>query len=347
MAEPAADRDDADTMRSRTAGSPVVTWLLLGADRRVVTAGVLAVLFGTFVAVGALAPVPLRGVLGQSDPNETLFQALVTAIVTGVTLVVTITQLVLSQELGAVGDQRERMEGSLAFRSDVADVVDAPVSPPEPSAFLRALVDATRARAEDLAAAVEDGGEAGEQVHGYTDSLVSNADRVRDRLAGAEFGTFEVLLAALDYNYSWKLYEGKRLRAEHGDRLAGDASEALDALVETLELFGSAREHVKTLYFQWELIDLSRTVVYTAVPALVVAICGLLFLDAPGTVTGTTLGVDNLVWVTSAATTVALVPFVVLLAYVVRIATVAKRTLAIGPFVLRETDRSATVEWDE
>jgi hypothetical protein len=42
-----------------------------------------------------------------------MFQGMTTATITGVTLVVTLSQLVFSQELGAVGDQRERMEGTI------------------------------------------------------------------------------------------------------------------------------------------------------------------------------------------------------------------------------------------
>jgi len=38
------------------------------------------------------------------------------------------------------------------------------------------------------------------------------------------------------------------------------------------------------------------------------------------------------------AATVAVAPFAILLAYILRIATVTKRTLAIGPFVLRHMD---------
>ncbi|MFC7131866.1 MULTISPECIES: hypothetical protein [Salinibaculum] len=341
--------ESAETMRERAAGSRWKLWLLLDADRWVVTAAVLVTIFGALVAVSVASPVTLREALGQSDPVETLFQALVTAIITGVTLVVTITQLVLSQELGAVGDQRERMEGALSFRRDVEEVIDLPVSPPEPAAFLQALVEAAQARAEDLAGAVGASHDETlrERVDTYTAGLVDDADLVADRLADAEFGTFGVVFAALDYNYSWKIYEARRLRAEYGDTLSEEATDALEGVVETLRLFGPAREHVKTLYFQWELTNLSRTILYAAVPALVVAIGGVLFLDSPGTVTGTTLGVDNLVLVVVGATTVSLAPFALLLAYVLRIATVAKRTLAIGPFVLRETDRLENIEWED
>ena len=36
-----------------------------------------------------------------------------------------------------------------------------------------------------------------------------------------------------------------------------------------------------------------------------------------------------------------------LLSFVLRIATVAKRTLSIGPFILRESARTEDIAWDE
>jgi len=68
---------------------------------------------------------------------------------------------------------------------------------------------------------------------------------------------------------------------------------------------------------------------------------GVIYVDADA-ISGVTLGVDHLVWLVSAMTTAALAPFMLLLSYVLRIATVAKRTLAVGPFILRDTDR-----WDD
>jgi len=74
-----------------------------------------------------------------------------------VTLVLTLSQIVLSQELGAVGDQRERMEGAMDFRADAADAADEDVAPAEPSVFMRDLVAATCEQADALAAAAPDG----------------------------------------------------------------------------------------------------------------------------------------------------------------------------------------------
>ena len=343
------DRENApsDRMRGRIPGSRWKVFLLLNASRRLVAAGLLAVFFVVFVVLGVLDPAGIRAAMGSDDPIETTFQGFLTAIITGVTLVVTINQLVLSQELGAVADQRERMEGAMEFREDVEEVLDRHVAPAEPASFLQTIVDATRERADALGDATEEemDDDRRKRIRAYVDSLTENAKSVRERLEGAHFGTFEVVFAALDYNYSWKIYEARRLRNEYEDPDEA-VDEALDRVIEALELFGPAREHFKTLYFQWELIDLSRAVLYASLPALAVATGMILYVDNPASVPGSTLGVDNLIWLVSAAVTVALLPFVLLLSYILRIATVTKRTLAIGPFVLRETDRTADVEWD-
>jgi hypothetical protein len=55
-----------------------------------------------------------------------------------------------------------------------------------------------------------------------------------------------------------------------------------------------------------------------------------------GTVSGTVLGVEAIVVLVGAAFAVTLVPFLLFVVYVLRILTVAKRTLAIEPLVLRE-----------
>ncbi|APW98085.1 hypothetical protein CHINAEXTREME_09930 [Halobiforma lacisalsi AJ5] len=79
---------------------------------------------------------------------------------------------------------------------------------------------------------------------------------------------------------------------------------------------------------------------------MIVATGTVLYLD-PGLAPGTTFGVDDLVWLVSASTTVALVPFFLLAAYVLRIATVSKRTGSLGPFILRRVERTAAIDWDD
>ncbi|QGN06085.1 hypothetical protein Hrd1104_01430 [Halorhabdus sp. CBA1104] len=349
---PGAGEAPSDRLRDRASGSDSKLWLFMGADRWLVTGLLVAVVFVTLTAAGSLLPAA-EVAIRSGDSVDTLFQALLTATITGVTLVLTLNQLVLSQELGAAGDQRERMEEAMAFREDVADAVGTPVSPARPAQFLRALVQVSGERARDLRDAVSTDADAStsdtelqEAVEDFTDSLIANSETVATGLDDARFGEFDVIASALDFNYSWKIFTARRIHERYGDALDTEGQAALDQLIDTLELFGPAREHFKTLYFQWDLIDLSRRILVASVPALLVSATMVAFFDA-STHTPAVAGVDMLVPIVAAATTVALIPFLLLLAYIVRIATVTKHTLSIGPFILRETDDVAEVEWDQ
>jgi hypothetical protein len=336
-----------DTMRERVDVSSWKLWLLMEANRWVVAGLLLAGVFVALVVIGIFDPSPLQLAVASLDPVDTVFQALTTAIITGVTLVVTLNQLVISQELGPAGDQQNRMEGTMGFRKDVEEALDVPVTPPEPASFLKALIEEIRSQANDLADSVAGSREEDlvNTVEEYVDSLSENADAVSARLDDAEFGTYDLLSAALDFNYSWKIFAARRIHNEHADSLSAESEDALDNLEEVLVLFGPAREHFKTLYFQWELVALSRSMLYSAIPALVVAVSMILYYDARS-VPGSTLTISNDILVTSLATTIAVVPFMILVSYILRITTVTKRTLSIGPFVLRKVDRSDELDFE-
>ncbi|WP_424015682.1 hypothetical protein ACOZ35_07005 [Halorubrum xinjiangense] len=346
-ADDESETDTADTMRERAGENRVKLWLLLRANRLVV-AGVLTVaVFVVFVAVAVVFSPSLAEKVGASDPIETLFASMITAIVTGATLVVTIGQLVLTQENGPLGDQQDRMDGTLAVRDDIADLTGAP-TPTDPAAFLDAILGAAAERARDLRDSVSDQGSDGDgegsdraalrdDVEDLATGVTENADAVRGQLDGAEFGSFDVVFAALNFDYGPKIGRIERLAVEHDEALTDDERDLLGELKESLSLFGPGREHVKTLYFQWALIDLSRLILYAAVPALLVAGLALAAVDV-GTFPGRTLGVDHVTLVVGGAFAVTLLPFSLFVSYLLRVLTLAKRTLAIGPLVLRDSE---------
>ena len=340
-----SDATTADTMRERAGENRAKLWLLLRANRLSV-AGVLTVaVFLAFVAAAAAFSPSLAEKVGASDPIETLFASMITAVVTGATLVVTIGQLVLTQENGPLGEQQERMDGTLGVRDDIAALTGAP-TPTDPAMFLDAILGAASERARDLRESVSDrdgNGDGAERdaLRDDIDDLVTgvaeNADDVRGQLDGAEFGSFDVVFAALNFDYGPKIGRTERVAADHDGALTDDERDLLAELTESLSLFGPAREHVKTLYFQWALIDLSRLILYAAVPALVVAGLTLAVVDA-GTFPGRTLGLDHVTLVVGGAFAVTLLPFSLFVSYLLRVLTLAKRTLAIGPLVLRDSD---------
>ncbi|WP_227380794.1 hypothetical protein [Haladaptatus halobius] len=330
-----------DTMRERVNENRVKLWLYMEANRWVVASGVLITFFVTLVVLDVADPSPLQQYIGPSDDAvDTVFQGFIGAIITGVTLVVTLNQLVLSQELGPGGDQRNRMESAMEFRRDVENALEVPTSPPEPASFMQALIEETNDRVNRLADAVDENydEELKEKIHSYADGLAENADEMSKTLKNTLFGTFGVLSAILNYNCSWKIFLARKIRNEHADVLTDEVNAAFDDILESLKFFGPSREHFKTLYFQRELVNLSRAMLYSAVPALVVSVAMIIYFDARA-VPGSTLAISNDVLTVSFATTIAVVPFIILLSFFLRIATVAKRTLSIGAFILRETKR--------
>ncbi|WP_423745016.1 hypothetical protein V5735_03015 (plasmid) [Haladaptatus sp. SPP-AMP-3] len=341
-----SDRDDngdqistANTMRERAGESRAKLWVVLGAKRLFVTGAIVLLFFVAFVITGTFLYPPLRSEIAKADTIETMFSTMLGANITATTLVVTITQLVISQENGPLGDQRGRMSDAMDFRNFVGEMLGH-TTPSDPSAFLSEIIDTTEERANELRNSVERDGN--EELRGeldeFIDSLTGNADTVKEQLDGATFGTFDVLFAALNFNYSWKIFHVERMRDEYRDDLTDDQYRLFERLKTSLAMFGPAREHIKTLYFQWALIDLSQMILYAAIPALFVAGAMLAFVGS-GTFTGTTFGFSDILLIVGAAFSVTLVPFMLLVSYILRIATVAKRTLAIGPLILRDSQR--------
>jgi len=327
----------ANTMRERAGESPIKLWLLLRANRFQVTAVIAVFAFLSFLIVGLLAQSLEPTVLASGDPLETLFSTLIGGIITGTTLVVTISQLVISQENGPLGDQRRRMSDALDFRNFTERFVGS-ATPTDPSTFLKEIVAASARFADQLQEATPADHPASSQIDELQTSLTENAAVVCEDLESASFGSFEVVYAALNYNHSYKLAALDRLDDAFGEDLSSEQQQTIGELETSLAMYGGAREHIKTLYFEWALMKLSKYILYAAIPALLSSGIMLAFADEV-TLSGTVLGMSVLLLVTSLAFTLAILPFLLFASYVFRIATVAQRTLAMGPLILRESER--------
>lgn len=329
----------ANTMRERTNESRIKLWVTLNGNRLLVTGLLAAGFLIGFVGVGSLFVPNFESTLRSDDMVFYLFSTMIGAIITGTTLVVTITQLVISQENGPLGDQHTRMSDTMDFREYTEEMIGSP-SPADPSMFLSEIVGASKRHAKRLRESIagNDDDRLRAKVDDYTESLIENAELVQEQLDGASFGTFDVLSAALNYNYGTKIFRLEQIANDHPDSLDDEGMAILDELKSALSMFGPAREHVKTLYFEWALINLSQLILYVSVPALLVA-GGMLAFFSGISFPNATFGISHTGAVVGTAFTITLLPFFLLISYVLRVATAAKRTLAIGPHILRESER--------
>lgn len=327
------DPTDLDTLVSEPVErSSVRRWVLLDGNR-LVLAGIVS--GGVFLASALLAAVGLISVT-EPGPLTALAGGLVGGTLPFITIVLAINQLVLSQELGWVGTLRERMDEMRTFRRDVESLTDTSVVSPAPAEFLRTLVERTDRLTRAFADRCEDvpDSDLHADIAELTELMAPRSARVARALERAEFGTFSALSASLDYNTGEYLYLVRRLRTTHSDSIPDDADAVLDDVAELLAALDVARQYFKTLYTQHELASLSRLLLYAGLPALLGGGFVVLSYDI---VLGLGLGRPAVIAFVAATVTTLFLPFSVLLAYTLRIATLASHTADFGPFVPRDT----------
>lgn len=311
-----------DTVRAE----PYEWFTFLG--NRFLVAGLLTALFALLLAALVWAKVV---VVTHSGQMIFLAQGLLTATVTLITIVLSINQLVLSRELGTPGELHDDVQDVIAYRNHVEETTNREAVPSTPVDFLSVLLDGTRSNAQRLGGVVrgQDPDQLRDEVDGLVSTITSHVDEITEVLARSERGIFDTLAASLQMNFSRQLHEAQRLQTVYDDELSPDAHEMLDEVIDSLQQVDIARQYFKSLYIQSELAQLSRLLLYVGVPAVGGAILMyLVYVGGPrGAVPPEYLTVFILLVVVLGFSLIA-----ILCSYVLRIATVAQRTVAITPF---------------
>lgn len=305
-------------------------WLLLTGSRWVVS-GCLVFLYLlvllSLLEFGIIAT-------GNESSLTRLFSSLIGGLVTLITVVISINQLIISREFSSPGQLREDIQDAIAYRQDVAGLVDSNTSPTSPGAFLTFLVILLR----DEAASLQDettppAGQAETTLHSFTERLIAQAEGIRQTVGEPSRDPFETLVVVLNTDFSKDLHDGHQIQAMHDHSLSADVKSQLEQVLGIIEHIGVARQHLKTLYFQRTLTALSRDILYVGLPALALLVVTVLVLSGASGPTLESAALDALV---VGAVTVAATPVAVFSAYVLRIATITRRTGAVLPFVMPE-----------
>ncbi len=310
-----------------------VKWVLVDGDRMFLTIGGSVALFGLFLLLHLFGVVAFT----NDDSITRMASGMIAGTFSLVTLVVSVNQLILSEEFTPAGEFRDRRGSVLEFRQDVAAATGVPAAPAEPTRLLELIATDIRQRAGVLADAVDDNDneEYRDQIVHYAASVTDSAEQIDETLSSAEVNTLDALSAAVEYDDLRQLYAARHFRNE-APALSAETSQAFDELIETLQLFSTAQEQFKTIYLQRELTRFSQLTIYCGVPAVLASVLIALLHGATG---GTTITPAYLPYVTSLLATVVFVPLILLGSYILRTATLTRRTAAVGP-LLPQKDHS-------
>ncbi|WP_136716315.1 hypothetical protein [Halorientalis salina] len=321
---------------TRQQGFAPIRWLLLEGNRYAVTLALLSITFGNILLVGSIWTLEMQQLLTETETVQTLLNTLLSGIILLVSIVVSINSIVLSYDITHVGEQEERIESALTFRRDVGQMADIEGAPTNPSAFLTVMAEVIRQRARDLEEVAEGAdAEFAKEIQDKVEATATTAEHLEESLekvGGAEFG---VLWLGLEMDYDTLLDRSRLIATTDSASLSENVDEQFEQLRQAFELFATGREYFKTLYYSREISQLSRTLLFISLPAILVTATTILTISARLLPEVWMLGLPPLLTFVAATFTISLAPFIVLTAYMLRIATVAHRTAAAGPFTIR------------
>lgn len=327
---------------SRPSDNRLLRWLILEGDRLHVTAVIQVVIFLSLLVVGSVWQLELLDLATEQRAVQTLFNTLLGGVILLVSIVVSINSIVLTQEVTSLGAQHEEIQSSREYRRNLEEYSKSGVPPVDPGAFLEYVLVAVHDEAEALREAVADHPETHTEVERFLSDVDDQIEQVYYTLATAGGKVSNVLLAGINYEYSRQITAARRLLYAHGADLSEDERERVENVIDALAYFGTTREYLKTLYLKHELATFSVHLLYVALPVIVFTSYVLLAVDAHLFPPLLIPGFPRLLVAIGVAYAVVLTPFTLLTAYVIRVASVSRRSLATGPFLLEGGE-----EWQE
>lgn len=302
-------------------------WFLLDGNRLHVMAVTDAAILGFLILVTISPLVPYNDL----QSVYLVFSRMIGGNITIVSIVVVLNQLLISRELHTPDELRSQMEGVLEYRNDIEDITGQ-LPPAEPLGLLWFLNKTTHKQVQWLdelldRADVEPA--AADELAAIVTPLEERADEMDDLLDEQDVSTFDVLVTTLTTNHARQINELRRIQRSHAQELSWEASEAIDDLVSHLQDIDIPRQYFKTIYLREELASLSRMLFYVGLVSLALVSAGMMLFTGPNTIPLLRPYVPLLVPV---IIVVGILPISLLFVYILRAATVTKRTAATLPF---------------
>lgn len=305
-------------------------WLLLTGNRWAIVGQLLALIFGGTLLLGLVPSIDLT----EGGFVTTVFGAVTGGLFSFVPIVITVNQLTISQLVTTPDNLREKIGGVREFRAGIAEQTpERSVMSDDPSRFLEdvarlASQRASRFRQSDMNPERNPSAEALAEFEGTVRRLTVDLE---ERAAEDDLRLFDVVLLTMGDQYSKHVTTARRLLADRADALSPQTTDALADLRELLVSLDVFRQYLKALYVRTELARLSQLIAYTGIGAFLGSIFVLILYTSGTPAAGQSALLELVV---CGALTLAALPFAVLFAFVVRLATIARRTVAPGAFTV-------------
>ena len=306
--------------------NPAKRWLLLTGSRMGLAVGLT---IGIAVLSALLSVTGVVYVKAGSNLATALSSGLLSGLLTLITVTLSINQLILSRVFGSPSDLTDTVEGSIEFREDVERIADVPVSPNEPGEFLALIGRTLSDHAERLHTHLETNGTFSDDFEQFTQRIDDYGEHLAD--AGDTDDPFEVLVLTLGTEYAQNMTETRRLQAVEDD-LSDDADETLRGILSLLKAVAAMRQFFKTMAIQQDLARLSKQLIYAGLAAVLTTYY-LSHVYTAASSLPTAIPEASMPLVTSVAAGVIFSPLMVLITYLLRIATVTLYTVSAGSFI--------------
>ena len=271
-----------------------------------------------------LLPLFTRFAIRNTTPLTYMASALITGNIALITLVVAINQVILSQQLESPGSIRDEIERTAEYQQTALNQQATQTDPPN---FLQQLLQQTRQHTQSLEEFLpKSSDKVSEQL---LTNLPNHCKQSSDQLESASDTLSNVIVPILGVNYADYIQNCHQLRAQYDEKNHGELHTMLDQLTSDLQNLDVARQYFTTEFMKEELATLSRSLLYIGIFSISTPVALLFQLT---TYPEPFSPMPILFTVAALTALFGLIPIALLIAFILRIATVAHYITSITPF---------------
>ena len=302
-------------------------WFLLEGSRWSVTILLDVFVFAISFAFGVT---PLVHVAERTF-STAIFGAITSGLLSLIPIVVAVNQLTISQLFSTPEKLRNKIRSVQNFRTDIEEKLPgASTVPTDPDAFLldvNALIADRAATLRDAAAGDDD--PKADALADYAEKILTETDELSETVESTNLPLIEILLPIMDDEHSQNINTSRSIRNEHPEAISHRTKTVLEELEDLFISMDIIRQYFKGLYIQEALANLSKLITYTGAGAFVLAILSVMVFSGAKPLPVAPLLIQLAISTAVAAT---FTPIAILVAYIARIGTIVKHTVAPGAF---------------